>query len=245
MVERGEDTWFFITADYAFGHALERDAADVVTASGGKVLGSARVPLNTADFSSFLLQAQASGAKVVALANAGGDTQTAIKQAAEFGLQKGGQKLLALLIQITDTHSLGLATAQGMILTDGFYWDRDEATRAFARRFYDKMHFMPTMIHAGVYSEVMHYLKAVQAAGTDESKAVVAKMRALPIDDVFAHNGTLRPDGRMVHDMYLMQVKTPAEAKGDWDLYKLLATVPGDQAYRPMAQGNCPLVTKD
>ena len=243
MVERGEDTWFFITADYAFGHALERDAAEVVTASGGRVLGSARVPLNTADFSSFLLQAQASGAKVVALANAGGDTQTAIKQAAEFGLQQGGQKLLALLIEITDTHSLGLATAQGMILTDGFYWDRDAATRAFATRFYEKMHVMPSMIQAGVYSEVTHYLKAVKAAGTDEGKAVVAKMRALPINDFFAHNGTLRPDGRMVHDMYLMQVKTPAESKGAWDLYQVLATVPGDQAYRPMAQGRCPLVT--
>jgi branched-chain amino acid transport system substrate-binding protein len=243
MVERGEDTWFFITADYAFGHALERDAAEVVKASGGRVLGAARVPLNTADFSSFLLQAQASGAKVVALANAGGDTQTAIKQAAEFGLQQGGQKLLALLIQVTDTHSLGLATAQGMMLTDAFYWDRDEATRAFAKRFYDTMHLMPTMIHAGVYSEVTHYLKAVAAAGTDEGKAVVAKMRALPIDDFFVHHGTLRPDGRMVHDMYLMQVKAPAESKGEWDVYKLLATVPGDQAYRPVARGNCPLVS--
>ncbi len=244
MVEKGEDTWFFITADYAFGHALERDAADVVKASGGRVLGDVQVPLNTADFSSFLLQAQASGAKVVALANAGGDTQTAIKQAAEFGLQKGGQKLLALLIQVTDVHSLGLATAQGMILTDGFYWDRDDETRAFAKRFYDKVHLMPTMIHAGVYSEVTQYLKAVKAAGTDEAKAVVAQMRAGPINDLFARNGILRPDGRMVHDMYLMQVKTPAESKGEWDVYKLLATVPGDQAYRPMSQGNCPLVAK-
>jgi len=244
MVERGENTWFFITADYAFGHALERDATDVVKASGGKVLGSVRHPLNTQDFSSFLLQAQASGAKVVALANAGGDTQTAIKQAAEFGLQKGGQKLLALLIQITDTHSLGLQTAQGMILTDGFYWDRDEDARAFSRRFFEQMHHMPTMIHAGVYSEVTHYLKAVQAAGTDEARAVVAKMRALPIDDFFARNGKLREDGRMVHDMYLMQVKTPAESKAEWDVYKILATVPGDQAYRPLDQGGCPLVAK-
>jgi branched-chain amino acid transport system substrate-binding protein len=244
MVERGENTWFFITADYAFGHALERDATDVVKASGGKVLGSVRHPLNTQDFSSFLLQAQASGAKVVALANAGGDAQTAIKQAAEFGLQKGGQKLLALLIQITDTHSLGLQTAQGMILTDGFYWDRDEDARKFSRRFLEQMHHMPTMIHAGVYSEVTHYLKAVQAAGTDEAKAVVAKMRALPIDDFFARNGTLREDGRMVHDMYLIQVKTPAESKSEWDVYKILATVPGDQAYRPLDQGGCPLIAK-
>ena len=242
MVERGENTWFFITADYAFGHALERDATDVVKASGGKVLGSVRHPLNTQDFSSFLLQAQASGAKVVALANAGGDTQNAIKQAAEFGLQKSGQKLLALLIQVTDIHSLGLQTAQGMILTEGFYWDHDEAARKFAQRFLEQMHFMPTMIQAGVYSEVTHYLKAIQAAGTDEAKAVVAKMRALPIDDFFAHNAKLRQDGRMVHDMYLMQVKTPAESKGAWDLYKILATVPGEQAYRPVAQGGCPLI---
>ncbi len=244
MVERGEDSWFFITADYAFGHALERDAAEVVKASGGKVLGAVRAPLNTADFSSYLLQAQASGAKVVALANAGGDTQTAIKQAAEFGLQKSGQKLLALLIQITDVHSLGLETAQGMTMTDGFYWDRDDETRAFSRRFFEKMHIMPTMIHAGVYSEVRHYLKAIAAAKTDEAKAVVAKMRELPIEDFFAKHAKLREDGRMVHDMYLMQVKAPAESKGEWDLYKILATVPGDAAFRPIDRGDCPLVAK-
>ncbi len=244
MVERGEDSWFFITADYAFGHALERDAAEVVKASGGKVLGAVRAPLNTADFSSYLLQAQASGAKVVALANAGGDTQTAIKQAAEFGLQKGGQKLLALLIQITDVHSLGLETAQGMIMTDGFYWDRDGETRAFSQRFFEKMHIMPTMIHAGVYSEVRHYLKAIAAAKTDEAKAVVAKMRELPIEDFFAKHAKLREDGRMVHDMYLMQAKSPAESKGEWDLYKILATVPGEAAFRPIDRGDCPLVAK-
>ncbi|HEX7969030.1 MAG TPA: ABC transporter substrate-binding protein [Stellaceae bacterium] len=244
MVERGADTWFFITADYAFGHALERDAAAIVKESGGKVLGDVKAPLNTADFSSFLLQAQASGAKVVALANAGGDTQTAIKQAAEFGLQKGGQKLLALLFQITDTHSLGLQTAQGMILTEGFDWDLDDQTRAFSKRFLAKTGHMPTMIQAGVYSEVTHYLKAIQAAKTDEAKAVVAKMRELPINDFFARHGKLREDGRMVHDMYLMQIKTPAESKGDWDFYKVLATVPGDQAYRPLDQGGCPLVAK-
>jgi branched-chain amino acid transport system substrate-binding protein len=244
MVERGEDTWFFITADYAFGHALERDTAEVVKANGGKVLGSVKVPLNTADFSSFLLQAQASGAKVIALANAGGDTQTAIKQAAEFGLQKGGQKLLALLIQITDVHSLGLQAAQGMILTEGFFADSSPEARKFADRFFAQMHIMPTMIHAGVYSEVLHYLRAVEAAKTDEAKAVVAKMRELPIKDFFARNGKLRVDGRMVHDMYLVQVKTPAESKGEWDLYKLLATVPGDQAYRPLDKGGCPLAAK-
>lgn len=244
MVERGEDTWFFITADYAFGHALERDTAEVVKANGGKVLGSVKVPLNTADFSSFLLQAQASGAKVVGLANAGGDTQTAIKQAAEFGLQKGGQKLLALLIQVTDVHSLGLQAAQGMILTEGFFADSSPEARKFADRFFAEMHIMPTMIHAGVYSEVLHYLRAIEAAKTDEAKAVVAKMRELPIRDFFARNGKLRMDGRMVHDMYLVQVKTPAESKGEWDLYKLLATVPGDQAYRPLDQGGCPLVVK-
>jgi branched-chain amino acid transport system substrate-binding protein len=244
MVERGEDTWFFITADYAFGHALERDAADVVKASGGKVLGSVRHPLNSQDFSSFLLQAQTSKAKVVAFANAGGDSQTGIKQAAEFGLQQGGQKLIALLTQITDTHSLGLQVAQGMIATDGFYWDKDDDSRAFSRRFMEKMHHMPTMIQAGVYSEVMHYLKAIQAAGTDEAKAVMAKMREMPVNDFFAKNGRIREDGRMVHDMYLMQVKTPAQSKGEWDLYSILATVPGDQAYRPLDQGGCPLVAK-
>ncbi|HTZ78566.1 MAG TPA: ABC transporter substrate-binding protein [Stellaceae bacterium] len=242
MVARGDNTWFFITADYAFGHALERDATDIVTKAGGKVLGSVRVPLNTADFSSYLLQAQSSGAKVVALANAGGDTQTAIKQAAEFGLQKSGQKLLALLINITDTHSLGLATAQGMLLTEGFYWDMNDETRAWSKRFLAKVGHMPTMIQAGVYSEVTQYLTAIKASGTDEAKAVVARMRATQINDFFAKNGHIRADGRMVHDMYLMQVKAPAESKGEWDLYKLIATVPGDEAYRPMKGGGCPLV---
>jgi branched-chain amino acid transport system substrate-binding protein len=242
MVERGEDTWFFITADYAFGHALERDAADVVKANRGKVLGAVRAPLNTNDFSSFLLQAQASRAKVIALANAGGDTQNAIKQAAEFGLQNRGQKLLALLFNITDAHSLGLATAQGMILTEGFYWDFDDASRVFSRRFLQRAGHMPTMIQAGVYSAVTHYLKAIDALGTDEGKAIVDKMKAMPIHDFFAKNGRIRADGRMVHDMYLVQVKTPSESKGEWDFYKILATVPGEEAYRPMSEGGCPLV---
>jgi branched-chain amino acid transport system substrate-binding protein len=244
MVARGEDTWFFVTADYAFGQALERDAANVVRAGGGKVIGSVRAPLNNQDFSSFLLQAQASKAKVVALANAGGDTQNAIKQAAEFGLQRSGQKMLALLFAITDGHSLGLKTAQGMIVTTGFYWDMDDATREFSKRFLEKAGQVPSMYHAGIYSAVMHYLKAIEATGTDEALTVIGKMKATPINDFFAKNGRIREDGRMVHDMYLMQVKSPAESKGEWDIYKLLATVPGEDAYRPLQDGGCPLVAK-
>jgi branched-chain amino acid transport system substrate-binding protein len=242
MVARGEDMWFFLTADYAFGLALERDATNVVKGNGGKVLGAARAPLNTQDFSSFLLQALASKAKVVALANAGGDTQNAIKQAYEFGLQAQGQKLLALLLNITDVHSLGIRAAQGMIATEGFYWDLNDATRTFSKRFFEKEGHMPTMIQAGVYSAVMHYLKAVDVTGTDEAKAVVAQMKAMPINNFFATNGRIRDDGRMVHDMYLVQVKSPEESKNQWDLYKVLATVPGDDAYRPIAEGGCPLV---
>jgi branched-chain amino acid transport system substrate-binding protein len=242
MVARGEDSWFFVTADYAFGQSLERDAAAIVKANGGQVLGAVHHPLNTQDFSSFLIQAQASKAKVVALANAGGDTQNAIKQASEFGLQHQGQKLLALLLNITDVHSLGIEAAQGMIATEGFYWDMDDASRAFSKRFLEKANHMPTMIQAGVYSAVTHYLKAVDAAGTDEAKAVIARMKAMPINDFFAKNGYIREDGRMVHDMYLVQVKSPAESKGEWDLYKVLATVRGDDAYRPLADGGCPLV---
>jgi branched-chain amino acid transport system substrate-binding protein len=244
MVERGEKSWFFITADYAFGHALERDTADVVKKNGGQVLGAVRHPLNNADFSSFILQAQASKAQVVGLADAGGDTQNAIKQSAEFGLTQGGQKLLALLFQITDTHSLGLKTTQGMILTEGFYWDMNDETRAFSKRYLEKAGHMPTMIQAGVYSSLMHYFKAIAATGTDAAKPVIAKMKATPINDFFAKNGHIREDGRMVHDMYLVQVKTPAESKGEWDVYKILATVPGDQAYRPLDEGGCPLVKK-
>ena len=244
MVARGEDTWFFLTADYAFGLALERDAANVVKGNGGKVLGAVRVPLNTQDFSSFMLQAQASKAKVVALANAGGDTQNAIKQSYEFGLQEQGKKLLALLLNITDVHSLGIRAAQGMIATEGFYWDMNDATRAFSKRFFEKEGHMPTMIQAGVYSAVMHYLKAIDASGTDEAKAVVAQMKAMPINDFFAKNGRIRDDGRMVHDMYLVQVKSPDESKNEWDLYKVLATVPGDDSYRTLAAGGCPLAQR-
>ena len=241
MVKRGEDTWFFITADYAFGMALERDAANVVKENGGKVLGDVRHPLNNSDFSSFLLQAQASKAKVVALANAGGDTTNALKQAAEFGITPK-QKMIALLQQITDTHSLGIKATQGLIVTDGFYWDMNDETRAFSKRFYDRVGHMPTMIQAGLYSATMHYLKAIEAVGTDEAPKVMAQMRATPINDFFAKGGKIRIDGRMVHDMYLFQVKKPEESKGEWDLYKLVATVPGDEAFRPLDKGGCPLV---
>jgi branched-chain amino acid transport system substrate-binding protein len=242
MVKRGEDTWFFVTADYAFGMALERDAANVVKESGGKILGNVRHPLNSSDFSSFLLQAQASKSKVVALANAGGDTTNALKQASEFGIAKGGQKLIALLQEITDTHSLGAKEAQGLIVTDAFYWDMNDETRAFSKRFLEKVGHMPTMIQAGLYSATMHYLKAIEAIGTDEAPKVMEQMRATPINDFFARGGKIRVDGRMVHDMYLFEVKKPEESKGEWDLYKLLATVPGDEAFRPLDKGGCPLV---
>jgi branched-chain amino acid transport system substrate-binding protein len=242
MVKRGEDSWFFITADYAFGAALERDASNVVKESGGKVIGDVRHPLNSSDFSSFLLQAQASKAKVIALADAGGDTTTALKQASEFGITQGGQKLIPLLFEITDTHSLGLKEAQGLIVTDAFYWDRDDESRAFSKRFYDKVGHMPSMLQAGLYSATLHYLKAIDAIGTDEALKVMAQMRAMPVNDVFTKNGKIRIDGRMVHDMYLFEVKKPEESKGEWDLYKLLATVPGDEAFRPLDKGNCPLV---
>jgi len=242
MVKRGEDTWFFVTADYAFGMALERDAANVVKENGGKVLGDVRAPLNSSDFSSFLLQAQASKAKVIGLANAGGDTQNALKQAAEFGITQAGQKMIALLMEITDTHSLGIKATQGLIVTDGFYWDMNDETRAFSKKFMDKVGRMPTMIQAGLYSATMHYLKAIEAVGTDEAPKVMAQMRATPINDFFAKNGRIRIDGRMVHDMYLFEVKKPEQSKGEWDLYNLIATVPGDEAFRPLDKGGCPLV---
>jgi branched-chain amino acid transport system substrate-binding protein len=242
MVKRGDNTWFFITADYAFGMALERDAANVVKESGGTVLGDVRHPLNNSDFSSFLLQAQASKAKVIALANAGGDTQNALKQAAEFGIVQSGQKMIALLQEITDTHSLGIKATQGLIVTDGFYWDMNDETRAFSKRFNDRVGHMPTMIQAGLYSATMHYLKAIEAIGTDEAPKVIAQMRATPINDFFAKNGKIRVDGRMVHDMYLFEVKKPQQSKGEWDLYNLIATVPGDEAFRPLDKGGCPLV---
>ncbi|MEH3144091.1 MAG: ABC transporter substrate-binding protein [Methylobacterium frigidaeris] len=243
-VKAGGSSWFFLTADYTFGHELERDASAVVKANGGTVAGGVRAPLNTADFSSFLLQAQASGAKIVGLANAGRDTTNAIKQAAEFGLAQGGQKLAGLLVYINDVHSLGLKATQGMLLTEGFYWDLDDRTRAWSKRFFDRVGRMPNMSQAGVYSTVTHYLKAVRQAGTDETGAVMAAMRAMPVDDVFARGGRIREDGRMVHDMYLFEVKKPEESSGPWDLYKRVATIPGEQAFQPLSASRCPLVKK-
>jgi branched-chain amino acid transport system substrate-binding protein len=244
IVQTGGDSWFFITADYAFGHALEKDTAAVVEANGGKVVGAVRHPLNTADFSSFLLQAQSSGAKVIGLANAGADTTNSIKQAAEFGIVAGGQSLAGLLIFLTDVHALGLETAQGLIFTESFYWDTNDATRAFAKKFAERNRGIhPTMIHAGVYAAVTHYLKAVSALGSDgDGKAAIAKMKELPTDDPLFGKGTIRADGRKVHDMYLFEVKKPAESKAAWDYYKLRATIPAAEAFRPIEQGNCPLV---
>jgi branched-chain amino acid transport system substrate-binding protein len=242
-VKNGGDTWFFITADYAFGHALEADTSAVIEKDGGKVLGSVRHPFPNSDFSSFLLQAQASGAKVIGLANAGQDTTNAIKQAAEFGIVEGGQSLASLLMFISDVHSLGLPAAQGLLLTTGYYWDLDDESRPFAQRFFDKTGKMPTMVHAGVYSSVLHYLKAVEAAGTDDGKTVAAKMHEMPVDDFFARNGDLRVDGRLVHDMYLARVKKPDQSTKPWDYFEIVATIPGDQAYKPLSK-DCPLVTQ-
>jgi branched-chain amino acid transport system substrate-binding protein len=242
MVKAGGDTWFFLTADYAFGHALERDVTEVVKAAGGKVLGSVKHPLSTQDFSSFLLQAQSSKAKVIGLANAGQDTINSIKQAGEFGIVKGGQKLAGLLVFATDVQSLTLPVAQGLVLTESFYWDQNDETRAWTKRYRAKKDRLPSMLTAGVYSATLHYLKAVQAAGTDEPKAVMAKMRELPVNDVMTKNGKLREDGRLVRDMYLFEVKSPEESKGKDDIYKLIATVPGDKAFRPLAEGKCPFV---
>src|SRR5579863_1476219 len=244
MVKAGYDSWFFLTADYAFGHDLEQNTAAVVKANGGQVLGDVRVPINTADFSSALLQAQASKAKVVGLANAGADTTNSIKQAAEFGIVRGGQKMAGLLVFINDVNSLGLDVAQGMLLTTAFYWDRDDQSRAWAQRYFARMNRMPNMTQAGIYSATMHYLAAVAAAGTDETRAVMEKMRATPVNDFFVKNGTIREDGRMVHDMYLYEVKKPAESKGAWDYYKLVATIPADQAFQPLSGSKCPLVKK-
>jgi branched-chain amino acid transport system substrate-binding protein len=243
IVKTGGDTWFFITADYAFGQALERDTTAVVEANGGKVLGSVRHPLSTPDFSSFLLQAQSSGAKIIGLANAGGDTINSVKQAAEFGITSGGQNLAGLLIFLTDVHSIGLQTAQGLILTEAFYWDLNDQTRAWSKRFAERHDGKyPTMVQAGVYASVLHYLKAVEALKSDDGTAVIAKMKELPTDDPLFGKGTIRADGRKIHDMYLFQVKKPEESKGEWDLYNLRATIPAAEAFRPLDQGGCPLV---
>ena len=241
-VAEGRDTWFFITVDYAFGHSMEADATAAVLAAGGMVLGSVRHPLNTSDFSSYLLQAQASGAKVVALANGGGDMVNAVKQANEFGLSKT-QSVVALLAFITDIHSMSLQVAQGLKFVTAFYWDRNEETRAWSKRFFAKQGQMPTMAQAGVHSAVRHYIASVAAAGTDEPKAVMAKMRELPVNDFYVENGHVRADGRLVHDMYFAQVKKPSESREPWDYYNILATIPGDQAFRPLAEGGCPLAS--
>ncbi|GLK79520.1 ABC transporter substrate-binding protein [Methylopila turkensis] len=245
IVQTGGDTWYFMTADYAFGHALERDTEAVVKASGGKVLGKVLTPLNTPDFSSFLLQAQSSGAKIVGLANSGVDTSNSIKQAAEFGIVEGGQKLAGLLVYLTDVHSIGLPIAQGLLLEAAFYWDLNEGTRAFSDRFSKEMRGRrPTMVQAGVYGSVIHYLKAVEALGdSKDGRAVVEKMKATPTDDIVMGKGQVRADGRKIHDMHLFEVKSPDESKGEWDYYKLRQTIPAAEAFRPMDQGGCPLVT--
>ena len=244
IVKTGGDSWFFLTADYAFGHALERDTEAVVLKNGGKVLGKVRTPFPSTDFSSFLLQAQASKAKVIGLANAGGDTTTSIKQAAEFGIVKGGQSLAGLLVFLTDTRALGLPTAQGLIFTETFYWDRNDESRAFTKRFsaLAPRNNYPTMIHAGVYSSVLHYLKAVEAIKTDDGTKVVEQMKKMTTDDPLFGKGTIRADGRKIHPAYLVEVKKPAESTGPWDLHKIRATIPAEQAFRPMAEGGCPLV---
>jgi branched-chain amino acid transport system substrate-binding protein len=243
VVEAGGKSWYFLTADYVFGKSLEEDTGNVVKSSGGKVLGASRYPSpGTTDFSSYLLQAQASGAQIVGLANAGADTINSVKQANEFGLTKK-QNLAALLIEITDIHALGLQTAKGMYLTTAFYWDRDEESRKWSRRYFDRMKKMPSMVQAGVYSAVLHYLKAVQAAGTDDADAVIAKMKEMPVNDAFAKNGKVGPDGLHRHDMYLVQVKTPEESKYPWDYFKILKTMPGSDAFQPVSD-KCPHVKR-
>jgi len=243
VVKQGGKTWFFLTADYAFGQSLEKDASDVVTANGGTVLGAVRHPFPGSDFSSFLLKAQASGAQVIGLANAGTDTTNSIKQAAEFGITPK-QSLAGLLVFITDVNSLGLKATQGMYLTEGFYWDLNDDTRAWSKRFFEKHKRMPTMAQAGDYSSVMHYLKAVKAVNSDDTQKVMAQMKKAPVNDFFAKNGHIRDDGRMVHDMYLFQVKKPSESTGPWDYYKLIATIPSEEAFQPLSASRCPLIKK-
>jgi len=242
VVKAGGDAWFFITADYAFGHALQKDTATVVEANGGKVLGSVNVPLNNADFSSYLLQAQSSKAKIIGLANAGGDTINSIKQAAEFGIVQGGQRLAGLLLFVSDVHSLGLQTAQGLQMTESFYWDQDEQTRAWAKKFFDRTKKEPTMVQAGSYSATLHYLEAVKAANSLDGPTVVKELKSKPINDFDIRNGHIQDDGSLVHDMYLYEVKKPGDSKGEWDLYKTVATIPGDEAFKRPRGNECPLV---
>ena len=242
MVGFGLDTWYFITANYAFGWTMEQDASSAVEKAGGKVVGRSLHPLNTNNFSDYLTAAQDSGAKVIALANGGGDTINAVKQAAEIGISPRSQTLVPLLVFITDVDSLGLDIAKGMTFVDGFYWDLNSRTREWAKRFYARRKAMPTMAHAGVYSSVLHYLRAVGASGTDDTNVVANKMRQLPVDDFFGNGGTVRADGRLVHDMYLVEVKAPEESRYPWDYYKVLSVIPGNKAFRPLAEGKCPLV---
>jgi branched-chain amino acid transport system substrate-binding protein len=244
MIQQGGDSWFFITADYAFGHALERDTAAIVKANGGTVVGAVRHPQDTADLSSFLFQAQTSKAKVIGLANAGGDTINSIKQANEFGIIRGGQKMIGLLTYISDVHGMGLQYAKGLILASAFYWDLTDETRVWTRRFMERSKKIPTMANAGAYGATLHYLKAIKEAGTDEAQAVVRKMKEIPVNDFFTKGGSVREDGRVIRSMYLFQVKSPEELKYPYDYYKLLNTVPGEQAFRPLAEGGCPLIAK-
>jgi branched-chain amino acid transport system substrate-binding protein len=242
LVKQGGDSWFFLTADYAFGYSLEQQTSDFVKSSGGKVVGAVRHPLASTDFSSFLLQAQSSGAKVIGLANAGLDTANAIKQAAEFGIVQGGQSLAALLFTLAEVHGLGLEAAQGLTLTEGYYWNLDDKSREFAKKFFARTKRMPNMVHSGTYSAVSQYLKAIEKAGTDETDAVAKTLHELPIDDFFARNGTVAKNGRMIHDMYLLQVKKPADSKEPWDYFNVLATIPGKEAYMDPAKSGCELV---
>lgn len=244
LVEQGGDSWYFLTADYAFGYSLEENTGNFVKANGGEVVGAVRHPLASTDFSSFLLQAQASGAKVIGLANAGADTQNAIKQAAEFGIVQGGQRLAALLFTLSEVHGLGAEAAQGLTLTESFYWNRTDASREFGKRFFERTQAMPNMIHAATYSAVTSYLKAIEAAGTDETEAVAAKLKELPVQDLFAENGVVAANGRMIKDVYLMEVKAPDQITEPWDYYNVLSTIPGDVAYIKPAESGCPLVTQ-
>lgn len=245
VTKQGRKNWYFITADYVFGHSLEKDAAEIVKANGGKVIGASRHPVNSSDFSSFMVSAQSSGADVIALANAGGDTVNALKAVNDFQITKSGkQSVAAMVLFLTDVHALGLPVTKGLLLTTAFYWDRTEETRKWSRRYFERMKRMPTDAQAGDYSSTLHYLKAIQAAGTDEAGAVMAKMKSTPINDLFATNGRIREDGRMVHDMYLAEVKAPAESKSPWDYFKIKGVIPAEEAFQPLSKSTCPLVKK-
>lgn len=243
IVEEGGDSWFIVSADYAFGHSLEAEVTNVVTEMGGEVVGSVSHPLNSNDFSSFILQAQGSGAQIVGLANAGADTVNAISTAGQFGLTESGQTLAGLMVFLNDIHALGLETTQGMQLTTGWYWDMNDESREWAQRYHERVGSMPTMVQAGIYSSTMHYLNAIEATGTDEAAAVRAWMGETPVNDMFTSNGVIREDGRMVHDMYLVEVKSPSESEGEWDLYRVLRTIPGDQAFQSLENGSCELTS--